>query len=49
MEDYHVVVTCLSPGATDTKFFDYAQIGDKKKGYWHIKLRFFEPEYWFVL
>ncbi len=32
MEDYHVVVTCLSPGATDTNFFDYAQMGDREKG-----------------
>lgn len=32
MEDYQVVVTCLSPGATSTNFFDYAGIGDKKKG-----------------
>jgi short-subunit dehydrogenase len=34
MEDYQVVVTCLSPGATRTNFFDYAGIGDKKKGLW---------------
>jgi short-subunit dehydrogenase len=33
MEDYQVVVTCLCPGATDTNFFNYAQIGDKKKGF----------------
>jgi hypothetical protein len=39
MEDYHVVVTCLSPGATDTNFFDYAQIGDKKKGLFSNKGR----------
>ncbi len=32
MEDYHVVVTCLSPGPTDTNFFEHAQVGDKKKG-----------------
>jgi len=32
MEDYQVVVTCLSPGATDTNFFDHAGIGDKEKG-----------------
>lgn len=34
MEDYQVVVTCLSPGATSTNFFDYAGIGDKEKGFW---------------
>jgi uncharacterized protein len=34
MEDYHVVVTCLSPGATSTNFFDEAGIGDRKKGLW---------------
>jgi len=39
MEDYHVVVTCLSPGATDTNFFDYAQIGDKKKGLFSNRAR----------
>ena len=34
MEDYQVVVTCLSPGPTNTSFFDNADIGEKKKGYW---------------
>jgi short-subunit dehydrogenase len=34
MEDYQVVVTCLSPGTTRTNFFDYAGIGDKKKGFY---------------
>ncbi len=34
MEDYQVGVTCLSPGATSTNFFNYAGIGDKKKGLW---------------
>jgi len=34
LEDYHVVVTCLSPGATSTKFFDVAGIGDKKSGFY---------------
>ena len=39
MEDYHVVVTCLSPGATDTNFFNNAQMGDKKKGLFSNKGR----------
>lgn len=39
MENYQVVVTCLSPGATDTNFFDSAQIGDKKKGLFSNKGR----------
>ena len=34
LEDYQVVVTCLSPGATSTNFFDTAGIGEKKKGLW---------------
>lgn len=34
MEEFQVVVTCLSPGATSTNFFDYSGIGDKKKGLW---------------
>jgi short-subunit dehydrogenase len=34
LEDYQVVVTCLSPGATNTNFFDSAGIGEKKKGLW---------------
>ena len=33
MEDYHVVVTCLSPGPTDTNFFENSKFGDKKKGH----------------
>jgi short-subunit dehydrogenase len=32
MEELQVVVTCLSPGATSTNFFNYAGVGDKKKG-----------------
>ena len=39
MEDYQVVVTCLSPGATSTNFFNYAGIGDKKKGFWENSAR----------
>tara|TARA_B100000614_G_C14502101_1_gene475060 strand:+ start:443 stop:1240 length:798 start_codon:yes stop_codon:yes gene_type:complete len=39
MEDYQVTVTCLCPGATDTNFFDYAQIGDKKRGLFSNKTR----------
>lgn len=34
MEDYQVIVTCLSPGTTSTNFFDSAGIGDKKKGFY---------------
>jgi len=34
LEDFEVVVTCLSPGATSTNFFEYSGIGDKKKGFW---------------
>ena len=39
MEDYQVVVTCLSPGPTDTHFFDHAKLGDKKKGLFSNKTR----------
>jgi len=39
MEDYHVVVSCLSPGPTDTNFFESSQIGDKKKGHFSNKGR----------
>jgi len=39
MEDYQAVVTCFCPGATDTNFVDYAQIGDKKKGLFSNKAR----------
>jgi hypothetical protein len=37
MEDYHVKVTCLSPGPTDTKFFDGVGVeglAEKKTGFW---------------
>lgn len=37
MEDYHVRVTCLSPGPTDTKFFDSVGVeglAEKKTGLW---------------
>jgi len=39
LEDYNVVVTCLSPGATDTNFFNAAGIGDKTNGFWSNKAR----------
>lgn len=37
LEDYHVVVTCLSPGPTDTNFFEgvgVEGVREKKKGIW---------------
>ena len=37
LEDYNVVVTCLSPGPTDTNFFkvvDIRGIDEKKTGFW---------------
>lgn len=37
MEDYHIVVTCLSPGPTDTNFFDRVGvegIAERQKGLW---------------
>jgi len=34
LEDDNVVVTCLSPGLTDTNFFNAAGIGDKSSGFW---------------
>jgi len=34
LEDYNVVVTCLSPGTTDTNFFEAAGVGDREKGFW---------------
>jgi short-subunit dehydrogenase len=33
LEDFNVVVTCLSPGATDTNFFNVAGLGNAK-GIW---------------
>ncbi len=33
LEDYNVVVTCLSPGPTNTNFFNAAGIGDRKTGF----------------
>jgi uncharacterized protein len=40
MEDYNVVVTCLSPGPTDTHFFDgygFEGVTEKEKGIWARK------------
>lgn len=37
LEDYNVVVTCLSPGPTDTNFFERVGVegvSDRKKGVW---------------
>lgn len=37
MEDYHVSVTCLSPGPTDTNFFEAAggsDIAEIQRGFW---------------
>ena len=31
-EDYNVSITCLSPGMTDTNFFNMAGVGNKNKG-----------------
>jgi len=39
LEDYQIVVTCLSPGATKTNFFDTAGIGEKEKGLFANKRR----------
>jgi len=39
LEDYNVVVTCLSPGVTNTNFFNAAGIGDKSNGFWSNKAR----------
>lgn len=39
MEDYNVVVACLSPGHTDTNFFSGAGIGDKNDGFFSKKVR----------
>jgi short-subunit dehydrogenase len=39
LEDYNIVVTCLSPGVTDTNFFNAAGIGDKTDGIWSNKAR----------
>lgn len=36
-EDYNVVVTCLSPGPTDTNFFEVAggrEIAERQQGFW---------------
>lgn len=38
-EDYGVVVTCLSPGHTDTNFFQNAGIGDHKDGFYGLNTR----------
>jgi uncharacterized protein len=39
LEDYNVVVTCLSPGPTDTNFFDAVGIAEKKDGLWAKRRR----------
>ena len=39
LEDYGVVVTCLSPGHTKTNFFKSAGIGDKEEGFYGLKTR----------
>ncbi len=39
LEDYNVIVTCLSPGHTDTNFFAYAGIGNDKKGFYGLNTR----------
>jgi short-subunit dehydrogenase len=39
LEDYNVTVTCLSPGHTDTNFFAYAGIGNKKEGFYGLNTR----------
>lgn len=39
LEDYGVIVTCLSPGHTDTNFFAYAGIGNEKEGFYGLKTR----------
>jgi len=39
LEDDGVIVTCLSPGHTDTNFFTYAGIGNKQEGFYGLKTR----------
>ena len=39
MEDDDVVVTCLSPGPTQTGFFEASGIGDRQKGVWANQAR----------
>jgi len=39
LEDYNVFVTCLSPGITDTNFFNAASVGNKSKGMFANKNR----------
>jgi len=39
IEDYGVTVTCLSPGHTETNFFQYAGIGNNKKGFYGMDTR----------
>ena len=39
MEDYNVVVTCLSPGHTDTNFFHEAGVEDETNGFFSKKSR----------
>ena len=39
LKDYGVIVTCLSPGHTDTNFFTYAGIGNDKSGFYGLNTR----------
>ena len=39
LEDYNVVVSCLSPGHTETNFFSSAGIGNKNDGFFSTKSR----------
>lgn len=39
LDDYNIVVTCLSPGVTKTNFYNAAGVGDKSKGVWSNKTR----------
>lgn len=39
LEDYGVTVTCLSPGHTDTNFFEQAGIGNDKEGFYGLNTR----------
>ena len=39
LKKHNITVTCLSPGVTNTNFFDIAGIGNQKKGMWKNKTR----------
>lgn len=39
LEDYNVHVTCVSPGVTDTDFFNKMGVGDAEKGFWKKSTR----------